>query len=234
MQTYVVRRGDTLGKIASRYYGSSRKFSLIVAANYIADPDRLVVGQKLTIPDDLGAGMAAATPLASVPGTASPALPINEKRLATVHPGLAARARAMLALCSQREVPLLITQGLRTWQEQDRLYAIGRTTDPIGKKYVVTNAKGGQSYHNFGLAFDIVVLDSLGKADWDSSHLGWKVAAEVGKSLGLEWGGDWTGFKDVPHFQYTGRISLARCRELYSSGLEPIWAEVGGFTVGSA
>jgi LysM repeat protein len=233
MQIYVVRRGDTLGKIASRFYGSSRKFPLIVAVNRIADPDRLVVGQKLTIPDDLGAG-SPTLPSPSVTVGAPPILPINETRLAPVHPGLAARARAMLALCAQRELSLLITQGLRTWPEQDRLYAIGRTTAPIGKKYIVTNAKGGQSYHNFGLAFDIVVLDSMGKADWDSSHPGWAIAAEVGKSVGLDWGGDWTGFKDMPHFQYTGGVSLARCRELYLSGIEQIWAEVGGFTIATA
>jgi len=90
----------------------------------------------------------------------------------------------------------------------------------------VTKARGGQSYHNFGLAFDIVILDSIGKATWDTTHPGWKVSADIGKSLGLEWGGDWTGFKDIPHFQYTGGVSLATCRELFPSGLEGIWRQI--------
>ncbi|TLY41369.1 MAG: M15 family metallopeptidase [Nitrospirae bacterium] len=94
------------------------------------------------------------------------------------------------------------------------------------KKYIVTKAKGGQSYHNFGLAFDIVVLDSLGKADWDTNHPGWKKAGDLGKSVGLEWGGDWKSFKDLPHFQYTGGLTLEECRELFPSGLEAIWAKV--------
>jgi peptidoglycan L-alanyl-D-glutamate endopeptidase CwlK len=92
----------------------------------------------------------------------------------------------MLDLCAQAGIPLLITQSLRTWEEQDALYAKGRTVAPIGAKYIVTSDKGGQSWHNFGLAFDIVVLDSMGTADWDTSHPGWAKAAEVGKSVGLE------------------------------------------------
>jgi peptidoglycan L-alanyl-D-glutamate endopeptidase CwlK len=133
----------------------------------------------------------------------------------------------MLDLCAQAGVTLLVTQGLRTWEEQDALHAKGRTVAPIGKKYVVTNAKGGQSYHNFGLAFDIVVLDSVGKANWDATHPGWKTAATIGKSLGLAWGGDWKTFKDTPHFQYTGGLSLPHCRDLYTAGgLPEVWRAV--------
>jgi hypothetical protein len=107
------------------------------------------------------------------------------------------------------------------------LYTKGRTVPPIGKKYIVTNAKGGQSYHNFGLAFDVVVLDSIGKADWDVTHPGWTAAAKVGKSFGLEWGGDWKGFKDMPHFQYNAGLSLTSCRALYASGgFAGVWEKV--------
>ena len=132
----------------------------------------------------------------------------------------------MLDLCAQRGLAILVTQGLRTCEEQDRLYAKGRTSPPVGKKFIVTNAKGGQSYHNFGLAFDIVVLDSLGKADWDTNHPGWTLAAKIGKSVGLEWGGDFTTITDFPHYQYTGGLSLQRCRQLVPAGLEELWAEV--------
>jgi hypothetical protein len=48
----------------------------------------------------------------------------------------------------------------------------------------------------------------------------------VGKSLGLEWGGDWTGFKDLPHGQRTGGLSLVECRELIRSGLAAVWQRV--------
>jgi peptidoglycan L-alanyl-D-glutamate endopeptidase CwlK len=132
----------------------------------------------------------------------------------------------MLDLCGKAGLAILITQGLRTWEEQDSLYALGRTTPPIGKGNIVTNAKGGQSFHNFGLAFDIVVLDSVGKADWDTNHPGWAMAAKIGKSLGLEWGGDFKSLKDLPHYQYTCGVSLDRCRQLFPSGLPSLWAEV--------
>lgn len=169
--------------------------------------------------------------LVSVTPSVQPAEPIlnpmarlNEQRLARLHPAVAIRARAMIDLCAYEGVAVLVTQGLRTWEEQDALYAIGRTKPPIGK--IVTKAKGGQSYHNFGLAFDIVVLDSVGKADWDTRHPGWMRAAELGKSVGLEWGGDWTSFKDLPHFQFTAGLTIAQCRDLYPQGLAAIWEKV--------
>jgi hypothetical protein len=232
MEIHQVRSGDTLGKIARAYYGNAALYPLIVAANQIADPDRLTLGQRLTIPDRVTAERAFQPPAATTPvppraGVQPSSRQLSEDRLRPVHPTLAARVRTMLDLCAAQGVPVLVTQGLRTWEEQDALYAKGRTKAPIGKKYIVTNAKGGQSYHNFGLAIDIVILDSIGKADWDTGHPGWRTAADVGKSLGLEWGGDWTGFKDLPHFQYTRGLPLAECRRLYtSSGLSAIWQRV--------
>jgi peptidoglycan LD-endopeptidase CwlK len=148
---------------------------------------------------------------------------LNEKRLERVHPGIAGRARMMLDRCAQAGLALLITQGFRSFAEQDSLYAQGRTVP--GK--IVTNARAGQSYHNFGLAFDIVVLDAMGKADWNDGHPGWRFAAEVGRSVGLEWGGTWSQFKDLPHFQYSGGLTLAQCRELFGAGgLPAVWTRV--------
>jgi peptidoglycan LD-endopeptidase CwlK len=148
---------------------------------------------------------------------------LNNRRLEGIHPGLASRARGMLDRCAQAGLALLITQGYRSYAEQDSLYAQGRTTP--GR--IVTNARGGQSYHNFGLAFDIVVLDAMGKAEWDEGHPGWTLAADVGRAVGLEWGGAWVQFKDLPHFQYSGGLTLARCRELFGSGgLPAVWTRV--------
>lgn len=231
MQIYTVKRGDTLGKIARKFYGNAARFPLIVSANRIADPDRLKVGQRLVIPDADAAG-AAFPPAAAPPVPAAPVpaalsdrtRALNAQRLARVHPRLAALALRMVDLCAAAGVGVLITQGLRTWEEQDELYAQGRSKPGD----IVTKAKGGQSWHNFGLAFDIVVLDSLSKADWDTAHPGWRQAAAVGKSLGLEWGGDWKSFKDLPHFQLVNGLTLARCRELFQQGggLEKIWEQV--------
>jgi hypothetical protein len=231
MQTYAVRRGDTLGRIASKFYGDPARFPLIVAANHIQDPDKLRLGQRLVIPDLTTAtqGVVLDTPVTPLTGTIpfqTPYAAISERRLQRLHPIVASRGRSMIELCSHAGIAILVTQGLRTWDEQDALYAKGRSAPPIGRKYIVTRAKGGQSYHNFGLAFDIVVLDSLGKTDWDATHPGWKRAAAIGKSVGLEWGGDWVSFKDSPHFQYTNGLTLAQCCSLYSSGIESIWDQV--------
>ena len=150
----------------------------------------------------------------------------NEERLGTLHPILAIRARCMVELCSRIDIGLLVTQGLRTWEQQDRLYAKGRTTPPLGRQHIVTNAKGGQSYHNFALAFDVVILDDRGKPIWDAEHPAWQRVGKIGKSVGLAWGGDWTSLKDLAHFEYTCDLTLKVCRELYPSGLEAIWTRI--------
>jgi hypothetical protein len=226
MVVYKVQKGDTLGKIAVRFYGDAGRYPLIVAANRISNPDRLAVGADLIIPDAaVAASGLSGTATSPPPTSANTRLQsISEQRLGQLHPIVAVRARSMLDLCAHAGLALLVTQGLRTWAEQDALYAKGRTIPPKGA--IVTKARGGQSFHNFGLAFDIVVLDAVGKADWDTSHPGWAKAAQIGKSAGLEWGGDWKSFKDLPHFQYTGDLPLARCRELHASGLAAVWEQV--------
>ena len=124
----------------------------------------------------------------------------------------------MIEICAHAGIAILVTQTLRTWEEHDGLYAMGS----VGKKHIVTNARGGQSYHNFGLACDIVALDSMSRANWDSTHPSWKRAAEVGKSLGLEWGGDLTTFKDLSALG----VTIAECRDLYPAGLKAIWGKM--------
>lgn len=234
MTHYVVKAGDTLGRIARKFYGEARHFHRIVTANRIVNPDRLRVGQKLAIPDPPQDGSAPAMDGTSVPTSTpihvalSPAtVRHNDQRLAKVHPAVAARARTMVDLCARAGISILVTQGYRSVEEQNQLYEIGRTRPPIGRAHIVTKARGGHSWHNFGLAFDIVVLDSIGKADWDTAHPGWGKAAVIGKSLGLEWGGDWRGFKDLPHFQYTGPLTLPDCRRLIAAtGLQSVWDRV--------
>lgn len=108
---------------------------------------------------------------------------------------------------------------LRTFAEQDALYAKGRTRlfDNSGKRLgVVTKAKGGQSIHNYGLAFDIVLLkDTNGdgtfeSASWETNvdfdkdgKADWMEVVDILKKHGWTWGGDWKSFKDAPHFEKT-------------------------------
>lgn len=120
-------------------------------------------------------------------------------RLVGLHPVLAAGANVLIQQSHARGVPVVITQGLRTIAEQNALYAQGRSKPgPI-----VTNAKGGTSYHNYGLAFDFAILLPNGTSlSWDIKRDGdkdktadWQEVVQEAKRLGLEWGGDWTSFK---------------------------------------
>lgn len=107
---------------------------------------------------------------------------------------------------------------LRTFAEQDALYAQGRTKP--GAK--VTNARGGQSYHNYGLAIDIVLLVNNGKdALWDNKkdfdkdgQADWMEIVAILKRYGFEWGGDWK-FTDTPHFQKTFGKSINELLDLH-------------------
>jgi D-alanyl-D-alanine carboxypeptidase len=92
-------------------------------------------------------------------------------------------------------IKLRVAEGFRTIAEQDDLYAKGRTKP--GK--IVTNAKGGESNHNSGLAIDVYIVNCDGTIDLDTV-IPPKVVT-IAKQEGLEWGGDWKKFKDYPHFE---------------------------------
>ena len=101
-----------------------------------------------------------------------------------------------------------ITQTLRSTDYQNSLYNIGRNSkgDVIGK--VVTNAKGSNSMHEYGLAFDIAIYKGGVYMTGETEEKGanaYKIAGAIGKKVGLFWGGDFSGFYDAGHFQYTGK-----------------------------
>jgi peptidoglycan LD-endopeptidase CwlK len=89
----------------------------------------------------------------------------------------------------------LVTCGFRSYAEQNKLYSYGRTRS--GK--IVTNAKGGQSKHNFGNAVDFAFIDKDGKISWDLNLF--RKLGNIAKRHGLHWGGDWYKFKDFPHIE---------------------------------
>jgi peptidoglycan L-alanyl-D-glutamate endopeptidase CwlK len=114
--------------------------------------------------------------------------------------------RKFVAKCKEQGIEILITSTYRSIQEQDALYAQGRTKPGA----IVTNARGGYSFHNFGVAFDIVPIVN-GKAQWNSIAL-FRRCGDIGKSLGLEWAGDWPKFREYCHFQRTQGMTLADFR----------------------
>ncbi len=76
----------------------------------------------------------------------------------------------------------------------------------------MTNAKPGDSNHNYGLAIDFVLSNAEGtQANWTVNDK-WKRAASIAKELGFSWGGDWRSFKDYPHLEMTGGLSTAELK----------------------
>lgn len=125
-------------------------------------------------------------------------------RFNNLHPAVKEGAEELMKRAFAKGIPIQITQGYRSIKEQNNLYAIGRTVN--GKK--VTNAKGGQSYHNYGLAIDFVLLSNDGNTPLWTVNSKWREVAAIGKSLGFKWGGDWTSFKDYPHLEMTFGLSI--------------------------
>jgi peptidoglycan L-alanyl-D-glutamate endopeptidase CwlK len=154
---------------------------------------------------------------------------ISEQRLAQVYPVLADKIRQIAATLQPEGIWIRVTQALRTVEEQDALFAQGRTAP--GK--VVTNCEGGHSYHNYGLAVDCVPSlpgDSY-IPDWNPEHPTWKRMEELGGALGLTVGALWRSFPDAPHFQISGRFPIGapddELRELFQGGgLEAVWNAV--------
>jgi len=146
----------------------------------------------------------------------------SRKRLDKVHPELASRIAALLDALTQHGLQVEVVQGLRTFAEQDGLFAQGRTKPGP----VVTRARGGQSNHNYGLAVDLVPFTN-GQPNWNAPLGVWTTIGSEAEKLGLEWGGDWKKFVDKPHVQLPG-MSVAECLSLYRRGgnrLDLVWAE---------
>ena len=137
---------------------------------------------------------------------------VTERRIALLHPLIRDKAREFINRAEKElGIKLRITSALRTWAEQESLYAKGRTMP--GK--VVTNAKPGQSLHNYGLAIDVVEIRN-GKPVWTNPN--WKKIGELGKRLGFAWGGDFKTITDLPHFEMRFGKTLSELKELYASG----------------
>lgn len=150
--------------------------------------------------------------------------PRSEKVISTLLPEVRPMARALVQKAALGGIRIKIISGFRTYAEQDALYAQGRSA--AGD--IVTNARGGYSNHNFGIAFDVGVFEG-------NTYLGespkYKAVGVIGKDLGLEWGGNWKTLVDQPHFQLrpawavdmTEKQMLAELRTRVDEG-HPVYA----------
>lgn len=156
---------------------------------------------------------------------------ISLQRCALLHPLI--RQEAINAISNAEtgfpsNVRIRVAQGLRTIAEQNALYAKGRTTP--GPK--VTNARGGSSYHNYGLAIDFCLLYDKNN-DGNFEELSWDIAKDFDRdgvadwsevvrqfeNLGWEWGGKFRTFKDYPHVQRTFGYSPSKLKAKHDAGI---------------
>lgn len=150
------------------------------------------------------------------------------KNIESLHPNARDWAKAFLLAVDAADVlppghTVRIISGNRTWAEQDELYAQGRTKNP--NLPTVTNARGGQSNHNFGIAFDVGVFK--GEKYLGASPL-YAALGPIGEGIGLEWGGHWKSRIDQPHYQVKTGLKPSDLRALMLRGKPLPVPEYGG------
>lgn len=138
-----------------------------------------------------------------------------------LHPDVKEKAELVKQIAANQGILIRYTDGYRSFDSQDAIFEQGRTAPGP----VVTNARGGQSYHNYGLAIDFVLTDLYGNAQWslerDANGNGvsdWEDVGNIAKSVGFTWGGDWEDFVDNPHLQLDYGMSLADLQHWHSQG----------------
>jgi len=148
----------------------------------------------------------------------------SEKNILTLDSKIQPLARSLVHKAASVGITIKVISGLRTYAEQDALYAQGRTKPGN----IITNARAGYSNHNFGIAFDIGIFESNKYLEESPKY---KTVGILGKDIGLEWGGSWKSIVDEPHFQLrpnwandlTEKQMLAALRDRVGNGL-PIYA----------
>lgn len=130
---------------------------------------------------------------------------ISLERIKKLHPLVRDEVFEIMLECKTAltgKAEVRITQGLRTFEEQQKLY---------NQRPKVTNAKAGQSVHNYGFAVDICLIIDGKVASWDTAKdwdndkiADWYEVVKIFAKYGWEWGGNWKNFKDMPHFEKKG------------------------------
>lgn len=146
--------------------------------------------------------------------------PRTEGNLHTLLPAMQVAARSLINAAPKNGRVVKVLSGSRTYAEQDALFA---------QHPKVTNARGGQSNHNFGIAVDVGIFvngEYYDGADRDPARARLEEQAYIDLRAAtksavpqLEWGGDWHSIVDRPHYQLaTGGKSLQQVREMFEAG----------------
>jgi peptidoglycan L-alanyl-D-glutamate endopeptidase CwlK len=133
---------------------------------------------------------------------------LNKKALAKLEPFVAAAELAM----AKHGIKVEVISGLRSWAAQAALYAQGRTKP--GR--IVTKARPGSSWHNYGLAIDLGLFSNgvyIDEVDPQRADRRYQELGAIANQMGIEWAGNWKSFPEGPHFQTTFGLTLAAAKE---------------------
>lgn len=139
--------------------------------------------------------------------------PRSERNIRSLRLDAQLLCRQSLAAIRAQGVDARVISGTRTYAQQAALFRQGRNGNKLPR---VTNANAGQSWHNFGLAWDIGIFKG---GEYITTHKPYTDAANHGKIAGVEWGGDWESFPDIPHYQTPfGASSIKQARAQFELG----------------
>jgi peptidoglycan L-alanyl-D-glutamate endopeptidase CwlK len=139
----------------------------------------------------------------------------SKKHFETLHESSQFILGRVLSLWHANKFNVQVTSGSRTFQEQQDLYDMGRTKS--GR--IITNAQGGHSMHNYGIAMDVVLLNKNNECDWrpEMYDMLWRLAAthQDFMDAGLIWAGNWKSMKEYVHFDLSGDKSVDEIKAIY-------------------
>ena len=133
---------------------------------------------------------------------------LNKKALAKLEPFVTAAELAM----EKHGVKVEVISGLRSWAAQAALFAQGRTKP--GR--IVTKARPGSSWHNYGLAIDLGLFSNgvyLDEAEPKRADRLYQEIGTIASRMDVEWAGNWKSFPEGPHFQVTFGLTLSAARQ---------------------
>lgn len=149
------------------------------------------------------------------------------RKIEDLHPLIQPKAYLLIEKAKEADLDIIIYRTLATWEEQDAIYAQGRTKPGI----VVSNARGGESFHNYALALDFAILKPGSSIiNWDSKCdvdgdlvPDYQEVGKLGEDLGFEWGARFTSMKgDLGHLQMSFGLTIRELQICYLGGLRAI------------
>lgn len=156
-------------------------------------------------------------------------------RLGAVHPMVKEYTSELITRCYKEGIRVQISSGFRSFEEQAHIYGQGRSSyvykgkqygrlkDGNGKRLsIVSNAKPGSSIHNYGLAIDYFLVSPDGNSSIWTVNNDWRRVAAIAKSMGAEWGGDWSSFRDYPHLQWNKGLTIKQLAAGKRPTLQPL------------